>query len=208
MIMGDAAGKDPAQPNTTTATNLADQTTIEMREKFGMLFNGEPTVADLTAYTHGMIQAIYKAYSLGPSCTPYEIAVGSQTKKMAACLPCTLFMVAAGYPPTSTHLGRGESWAPLHEPYNPDGNAEPNEPGVIRDLNNSWYAQCNEFVTLGLKILDDDHIADDHRTGRDAVRDYMDANSDDETVAGTLVLDAVTLHSSETDRINRTLRRR
>lgn len=206
MIMGDAASKDPAQPNTTSATNLADQTTIEMRDKYGMVFNGAPTVADLTAYTHGMIQAIYKAYSLGPSCTPYEIAVGSQTKKMASCLPCTLFMVAAGYPPTSTHLGRGESWAPLYEPYNPHGSAEPNEPGVIRDLNNAWYARCTEFVTLGLKVLDDDHIAEDHCASRDAVRDYMDAHSDHETVAGTLVLDAVTLHSGETDRISRSLR--
>jgi len=65
-----------------------------------MVFNGEPTVDDVASYTHGMIQAIYKAYSLGPSCTPYEIAVGDMTKKMASCLPCTLFMVAAGYPPT------------------------------------------------------------------------------------------------------------
>ena len=72
-------------------------------------------------YTHGMIQAIYKAYSLGPSCAPYEIAVGDQTTKMASCVPCTLFMLAQGYPPTSTHLGRGESWAPLYETYNPDG---------------------------------------------------------------------------------------
>jgi hypothetical protein len=115
-------------------------------------------------------------------------------------------MVAAGYPPTSTHLGRGESWAPLYEPYNPDGNAEPNEPGVIRDLNNAWYDRCTEFVALGLKILDDDHIAADHRMSRDAVRDYIDAHSEDATVAGVLVLDAVTLHSGETDRINRTLR--
>ncbi|MGE0680274.1 MAG: hypothetical protein AB7P69_05115 [Candidatus Binatia bacterium] len=206
MIMGDTAGKDPAQPNTTVATNLADQTTIEMRDKYGMVFNGEPTVADIAAYTHGMIQAIYKAYSLGPSCTPYEIAVGSQTKKMASCLPCTLFMVAAGYPPTSTHLGRGESWAPLYEPYNPAGSGEPNEPGVIRDLNNAWYARCTEFVTLGLKILNDDHLAEDHRASRDAVRDYIDAHRDQNTVAGALVLDAVTLHGSETDRINRTLR--
>jgi hypothetical protein len=206
MIMGDAAAKDPTPSNTTSATNLADQTSLEMRDKYGMVFTGEPTVADLTAYTHGMIQAIYKAYSLGPSCTPYEIAVGSQTKKMASCLPCTLFMVAAGYPPTSTHLGRGESWAPLYEPYNPDGSAEPNEPGVIRDLNNAWYDRCTEFVTLGLKILDDDHIAEDHRISRDAVRDYIDTHSEDETVAGVLVLDAVTLHSGETDRINRTLR--
>ena len=205
LIMGDAAGKDPAQPNATGATNLADQTTMEMRDKFGMVFVGEPEVADIAAYTHGMIQAIYKAYSLGPSCTPYEIAVGDLTKKMASCLPCTLFMVAAGYPPTSTHLGRGESWAPLYQPYNPGATAEPHEHGVIRDLNNSWYDKCAEFVTLGLKILDDEHIAPDHKTSRDAVRAYLDANKGSATVAGTIMLDALTLHDSETERINRTL---
>jgi hypothetical protein len=205
LIGGDAAYKAPAQPNATAATNLADQITIEMRDKYRMVFNGEPTSNDIAIYTHGMIQAIYKAYALGPSCTPYEIAVGDLTKKMASCLPCTLFMVAAGYPPTSTHLGRGESWAPLYEPYNPGGHAEPNEPGVIRDLNNAWYAKCTEFITLGLNILDDGHVAEDHRLSRDAVSNYLAANEGDDTVAATLVLDAVSLHDGETDRIDRTL---
>jgi hypothetical protein len=184
--MGDAAGKDPAQPNTTSATNLADQTTVEMRDKFGMVFKGEPHIADIATYTHGMIQAIYKSYSLGPSCTPYEIAVGDQTKKMASCLPCSLFMVAAGYPPTSTHLGRGESWPPLYEPYNHGDCAEQNELGVIRDLNNAWYAQCTELVGLGLKILDDDHIVEDHKISRDAVRNYLDANKGNDSVYAPL----------------------
>ena len=107
--MGATAGQAPVEPNTTTATNLADQSTILMKDAFGMVFTGEPTVDDIATYTHGMIQAIYKAYGLGPSCTPYEIAVGDQTKKMASCLPCTFFMVATGYPPNSIHLGRGES---------------------------------------------------------------------------------------------------
>jgi hypothetical protein len=31
-----------------------------------MVFNGEPTIDDIAIYTHGMIQAIYKAYALGP----------------------------------------------------------------------------------------------------------------------------------------------
>ena len=205
LIMGDAAGRDPVPPNPTGAPNLSDQTTLEMRDRDLMVFKGEPTVGDVASYTHGMIQAIYKAYSLGPSCTPYEIAVGDQTKKMASCLPCTLFMVAVGYPPTSTHLGRGESWAPLYEPYNPGGQAERNETGVIRDLNNAWSARCTECLTLGLQILDDGHIAQSHAESRDAVRRYLAANSGD-TVAATLILDALTLHATETDRINRTLR--
>ena len=205
LIGGDAADKAPVQSNATAATNLADQITNEMRDNYKMVFNGEPTIDDIAIYTHGMIQAIYKAYALGPSCTPYEIAVGDLTKKMASCLPCTLFMVAAGYPPNSTHLGRGESWAPLYETYNPGGHAEPNERAVIRDLNNAWYAVCREFITLGLQILDDGHVAEDHRLSRDAVDNYLAANTGHGPVAAILFLDAVSLHDTETDRINRTL---
>jgi hypothetical protein len=205
LIMGDAASQAPVEPNTTTATNLADQSTILMKDTYGMVFTAEPTVDDIATYTHGMIQAIYKAYGLGPSCTPYEIAVGDQTKKMASCLPCTLFMVATGYPPTSIHLGRGESWAPLYAPYNPGGPTEVNEPGVIRDLNNAWYDACAQFLTAGLQILDDDHIAEDHGASRDAARTYLTSNKGT-TVAATLVLDAVSMHDGETERINRTLR--
>src|SRR4029453_6799347 len=119
----------------TGAANLADQIEREMRDRYGMVFTSEPAMTDIAAYSHGMIQAIYKAYALGPSCEPYEIAVGDQTKKMASCLTCTLFMHAVGYPPSSIPLGRGESWAPLFAPYNPDGVTEPNEAGVVRDLN-------------------------------------------------------------------------
>ncbi len=192
--------------NVTHATNLADQITGEMSATEKMVFNGDPTAADIAAYTHGMIQAIYKAYSLGPSCTPYEIAVGADTTKMASCLPCTLFMVAQGYPPTSIHLGRGESWAPLYLPYNPDGQAEAGEREVIRDLNNSWREKCAQYLALGVQILDDDHIDDDHKIARDALRDYLSRHSADKTVASTLVLDAVTVHESESVRIGRTLK--
>jgi hypothetical protein len=153
-----------------------------------------------------MIQAIYKAYLLGPSCEPYEIAVGNVTKKMASCLPCTLFMSATGYPPTSIHLGRGESWAPLYQPYSPNGPTGDHERAVIRDLNNAWYEKCREWLEMGLEVLDDGHITDDHKASRDAVRQYLSANSKDTTVAGVLILDAVTIHDGEMERIGRTLK--
>ena len=124
---------------------------------------------------------------------------------MAPCLPCTLFMVAQGYPPTSVHLGRGESWAPLGQPYYPGGEAENNALAVIRDLNNSWRAKCPEWLALGVQILDGAHIADDHRAARDALRSYLANNGSDKTVAATLLLDAVTVHERESVRIGRTL---
>jgi hypothetical protein len=205
LIGGDKATQDPT-PDATRATNLADQIELEMRGKYGMVFTSEPTETDIATYTHGMIQAIYKAYALGPSCEPYEIAVGDQTKKMASCLPCTLFMHAAGYPPTSIHLGSGESWAPLYAPYNPNGPTEPNELGVVRDLNNAWYARCLEWLKMGLEILDDPHITADHKASRDAVLDYLKAHASEPTLGGVLILDAVTVHDAELNRISRTLR--
>jgi hypothetical protein len=206
LIGGDKAGQDPTPTNETHATNLADQLELEMRDKYGMVCTSDLTTTDIATYTHGMIQAIYKAYALGPSCEPYEIAVGDQTKKMASCLPCTLFMHAAGYPPTSIHLGSGESWAPLYAPYNPNGPTEPNELGVVRDLNNAWYARCLEWLKMGLEILDDAHITADHKASRDAVLDYLKTRDKEPTLGGVLILDAVTLHDSELNRISRTLR--
>jgi hypothetical protein len=189
----------------TGATNEADYTTVCMSNG-GMVFNGDVTIDDIAAYTHGMIQAIYKAYDLGPSCEPYEIAVGDATKKMASCLTCTLFMYATGYSPTSIHLGRGESWAPLYQPYNPNGPTGDHEFAVIRDLNNAWYAKCLECLKVGLEILDESHISEGHKASRDAVSKYLSAHKADKTVGGVLILDAVTIHAGELDRISRTLK--
>ena len=115
-------------------------------------------------------------------------------------------MHAVGYPPTSIHLGSGESWAPLYAPYNPNGPTEPNELGVVRDLNNAWYARCLEWLKIGLDILDDAHITADHKASRDAVIDYLKTHSGEPTLGGVLILDAVTVHDGELNRISRTLR--
>lgn len=206
LIGGNSATEAPKGLNPTQASNGADQIEREMRDVYGMVFVNEPTMTEVATYTHGMIQVIYKAYALGPSCEPYEIAVGDMTKKMASCLACTLFMHAVGYPPTSIHLGSAESWAPLYAPYNPNGPTEPNEPGVIRDLNNAWSARCREWLTIGLEIVDDRHVAANHRTSRDAVHEYVRSHATEPTLAGNLILDALTIHDSELNRIARTLR--
>jgi len=203
--------------------NKADHLTREMKGTYNMVFRGEPAIDDIATYTHGMVQAIYEAYDLGPSCTPYEIAVGSQTTKMASCFPCTLFMVAAGYPPSSTHLGRGESWAPLYEPYDPDGQTTARDRAVVRDMNNRWYQTCTEFLALGLELLRSSDTRADHRDSVNDVKSYLDSHgrtpeADAEhkkecasdgyvacSVAATLILDALSLHDWESERINRTL---
>lgn len=205
LIGGHEATNAPGSRNPTGAGNVADQIEREMGELLGMAFVGQPTIANVATYTHGMIQAIYKAYSLGPSCVPFEVAVGDVTKKMASCMGCTLFMYAVGYPPTSIHLGSAESWAPLYEPYNPNGDTEPNEIGVLRDLNNAWHARCRDWLMTGLKVLDDGRITPNHRASRDAVRRYLTDRSSEATAAGNLILDALTMHDAEVNRISRTV---
>jgi hypothetical protein len=205
-------GGDSAQPKERDAPTAA-QITHDMEHKYHMVFNGQVAKdgVDVAMYTHGMIQAIYLSYGHGPSCRAYEIAVGSQTTKMASCVPCSLFMGASGYFPNSIHLGRGESWAPLFEPYIVQGTEIDAEtlralPETIRDLNNSWYERCLLWLTRGLNILTDTEIAEDHMAAKASVAAYLVQNSGDSTVGGRLVLDAATMHDSELARILRTLR--
>ncbi|MFD3947913.1 hypothetical protein [Streptomyces sp. NPDC058579] len=205
IIGGDKARELP-KPHSMTAWNEADQITALMKAQ-GMVFEGESPLSDrIAGYTHGMIQAIYKAYALGPNATPYEITVGAETTKLASCLPCSLFMIALGYPPTSIHLGRGESWVPLYGPYNPGRSSEPAEQAVIRDLNTSWQEKCAKWLALGLDVLEQEGVTADHQESVTAVRNYLDRNSEDKSVASVLILDAVTIHENETDRIARTLK--
>jgi hypothetical protein len=203
LIGGDFAGQ-PAEPE-TAAPDRADQMTTLIRSQ-GMVYLGEPTTADVVGYTHGLVQAIYKAYALGPACAPYEIAVGDLTTKLASCFPCTMFMTALGYPPTSTHLGRGESWVPLYQPYNPGGRQEPNEDQVIRDLNAAWASTCGTWLDRGINVLGHAKLTEDHAAALEQLQSFVDARRLDPTLGATLILDALTIHQGEAKRIDQTLR--
>lgn len=75
--------------------------------------NPEPAYAEkhLFASCHGMILAIYDyGYYLGKEGVCAELALGKDTRKVASCLPCSLFMSANGFPASATHLGRGDNW--------------------------------------------------------------------------------------------------
>jgi hypothetical protein len=58
----------------------------------------------------------------------------------------------------------------------------PNELGVVRDLNNAWYARCLEWLKMGLEILDDAYITADHKASRDAVLDYLKTHDTEPTL--------------------------
>ncbi|WP_271952476.1 hypothetical protein [Ruegeria faecimaris] len=206
IIGGDLAQDAPKEGEPDHgATNRSDQITNIMRFDQGMNFVDESGDEGVKGYTHGMIQAIYKAYHLGPHCTPYEITVGDCTTKLASCFGCTMFMTANGYPPTSTHLGRAESWVPLYEPYKPSTSPKA-ERIVINDLNASFAAYCDKVLRTGMRALSVDNIADAYDHCPAALEHVLGGHySADNRVAVSLFLDALTVHDRELSRVRRVL---
>lgn len=163
--------------------------------------------SQVLGYTHGMIQAIYdvafhKAAEPGKNAgTPYEIAVGSKTSKLASCFTCAIFMEATGFPASATHIGRGESWAPLY----PEGGDQNSTQNASRtDCNNRWAAYCKTIVDAGIQCMTGAVVTDDHQASLGELKKYLSGKSPADYA--NLILDAVTVHASEVDRVNRTLK--
>lgn len=121
---------------------------------------------EVVGYTHGMIQAIYdtvkvraerKVEGMLSAEAPYELGLqgkdgGPFTTKMASCFLCSLFMEANGFPASSVHLGKAESWAPAY--YGDDlsqANAEINQ----KAYNNSLNSELLKFKDETLKACND-----------------------------------------------------
>ncbi|HEX8700580.1 MAG TPA: hypothetical protein VF815_17145 [Myxococcaceae bacterium] len=186
------------------------------------------TKGGIVGYVHGMSWAMQECIKCGPWCTPYEQAVGSDTTKMASCFPCTTYMYAAGFPPSSIHLGRGESWCPL-----PENQSSPYGE-IAQSLNTRWHAQVFHYLELGRKCLEkfanahrDDsgialtmgrrntlkvkhvsvgpqlHVAKAHRDALDAMEYKLHTLG--LAKGGNLMLDALTVHESEWKRVYNTL---
>jgi hypothetical protein len=190
-------------------------------------FTMDPAKGNLVGYTHGMVQSIYGAVQSGPWCTPFELAVGEQTCKMASCFTCTLFMYATGFSPSAIHLGRGESWVPFYEKRpakesgvlaqviatfsTPAGTSNQYVPlldMVIETLNNRWRIECDQYLRLGISVMRHDgmaNVSEAHRPRLDQLEAFLEARSADVSAAANLILDAVTVPDQEMARINRTL---
>jgi hypothetical protein len=190
---------------------------------------------NIVGYTHGMVQAIYVSAQTGPWCTPFEIAVGTKTTKLASCFPCTTFMYANGFPPSAIHIGRGESWVPFFEVRPPgptpptplaqvrsDLEIEPEEPPAkapyatyhpitdtaIAALNDRWRLECRQHLSLGIRALNQDSkaaVAARHRPRLELLEEFLADRADDPYAGANLILDAVTLHDTEANRIDRVL---
>ena len=122
----------------------------------------------VVGYCHGMTSAILQAKLIGPWCTPYEVAVGSKTTKLASCFGCTTFMYATGYPPSHIHLGQSASWVPLPPDltgFNVDFQG-PESEQVRESLNLMFYREVAAYLDMGSEILGRASNAKDKQLGR------------------------------------------
>lgn len=168
------------------------------------LWNGQDRVV---GYCHGMSWAIMMSKVFGPWSTPFELAVGTRTKKLASCFGCTTFMYASGFVPSAIHLGRSESWVPLP----PDGAQQRFEAwgdvsSVAKALNDLWARDVAHYIREGVRVLRRVGVP---AAGNQALRSLESFavrhafNGYKETA--NLLLDALTVHCSEIDRVERVL---
>lgn len=181
-------------------------------------------------YIHGMCTAIEKSMEECTCCTPYEMATGEKTTKMASCFPCSTYMYSSGYPPTSIHLGSGESWLPPQsgtrlELLNVNGplDGEVKQTNLINrlcgNLSARWHLEMHQQMKLGLvclqrveEYMDELHYAQlenlQERLARDA-GENAEITAEEKYVAlcnkgGSVFLDALTMHDKEINRLRRT----
>lgn len=166
---------------------------------------------DIAGYTHGMIRCIYETVRIGQG-TAFEMAIGTNTFKLASCLSCSSFMMANGVDASSSHLGRGESWVPYYsgESHNPSYFADGLKGGLNAaiDLCNRRYAefmhQClRDGVAAMKKSLT--WVEKKHQPALDALDKKLQTSEKSNTVARDLYLDAMTFHKSDAERLNDTL---
>jgi len=186
--------------------------------KIGMGPIPEAHINAQVGYIHGMCAAIISCIKEGVWCTPYEMATGEKTTKMASCFPCATFMYTTGYSPTSIHLGSGESWVPPQTGGRlEEGNDKPKDTMCNDELckrtSSQWNLEIHQNLDLGAKCLMNasEFLNPDHKgkLSELIVRLNLDkAESIDNLVlnGGALFLDALTLHDRNVaERIQKTL---
>lgn len=180
--------------------------------QFGSWDNLEKAITDgigagvgAVGYCHGMNWAILRCMTEVKGGTPYEIAVGGTTK-LASCIACTTFMDANGYPPSSIHLGRAESWVPL--PVTAKENPLGQEALVAAEaLNGKWAAATCGYLLTGAQLLNK-YSSPSFKTGVAALAGGLasevtrrSSKKGGELHAANLFLDALTVHDGEVARM-------
>lgn len=123
----------------------------------------------IIGYVHGMCQAIVESTKRGPWCVAHEHAIGDVTNKLASCFACTTYMYASGFPASSSHFGRAESWVPPVAPQNNAGAA-----ALSNALAYRWHAQIFGYLMLGARLLQEYFKGDGNRHPHNAYAPLVD----------------------------------
>ncbi|UAA37647.1 hypothetical protein KIH87_13125 [Paraneptunicella aestuarii] len=206
----------------------------DVKEGMGTWTAGDPVQQEgshLVGYVHGMCSAIQKCRECGPWTEPFELSTGSQTTKISSCFPCTTYMYATGFPPSSSHLGRGESWVPpakaalYTQTSNQPGQAIAgcDSPWVNDDLS-TWHRDIYHYLNLGFSFLNNSNVKKTcvsseytKRLGNyGCVLENLDlklqalqadgTESEKKKRVANLFLDALTVHDKEQSRLARVLK--
>lgn len=159
----------------------------------------------VVGYCHGMNWAIMHCKLVGPWTTPYEVALGTQTSKLASCFGCTTFMYATGFPPSAIHLGRAESWVPLptNATDNPDY-AQPEAAKIIDGLNALWSIDIAGYLQVGAEVIaGSSEFKGEAKLRAGTLKGLVTGRitTQGRLAAANLFLDALTMHKSEIDRL-------
>ena len=209
-LLGPVTGN---QAHERTWGMIGDQTMqFSLLNEYMQFYPPEPVPGeDIVGYTHGMIRAIYEIEECKLSHPgrqrldyglPHEVAVGKKTTKLGSCFACTTFMEANGYPASATHLGKCASWA-IQYPVVGDS-AHKTEAMIA--CNKKWSEYCSEILFLGVEAISkSNRIVDSHSSSLLALHKYLYSPQDCDAAAD-LILDAITIHEKDFQRVNRTLK--
>ncbi|MFC7480263.1 hypothetical protein ACFQX7_09735 [Luedemannella flava] len=196
----------PARDNSNTPWGL-----IGGRTEIDGMVDQPAGAGDVVGYTHGMIQAIYTCVQRGPWCTPFEIAAGSRPRRWrrasrARC-SCTRpasrrrrsTWAAASRGCRSTSCRRGG-----------DGHRQALAAHRRRHQHGQHPLAHRVRPAPGPGHQDPEpgemaNVAKSHRPAVTLLAGYLARRANDVFVASGLILDAVTVHESETARVTRTL---
>lgn len=105
---------------------------------------------------HGLVRVIIeynltnKGVGADTECTCCEYAYTKETKKIASCIPCSIFAASNNTPANYTHLGRGDYWN------FPDINSKHITKDNLNNKKGQWIKYVSDCFNIGYNALKKD----------------------------------------------------
>jgi hypothetical protein len=182
------------------------------QEEFMVFAPPSPRPGDVVGYTHGLPMAVVAVEGANRAGVPLEVVGasnvpewGDKTKKTSSCFQCAVYLDACGHPPSSIHLGRGESWVP---PY-PAFYGTDREIAAARSCLKRWYWTCHANLRNGCNILAvEGAVSATHRKSFECLYEMVSSDrwmEDEGQSCAELILDASAIHDKDYLRVIRAL---